>query len=1115
MYRSRLTCAVVLILMLSVSVSMTSCGGGSGGENPDLVLLGFNVPNLSGIPLNQALIFTFSADINPQTITPDSLRVVGTAGPFFEEIVVDGNLVALLPTTPNFADYSDAGLQPDIEYTVSLTEFPAVTTIESTTGKPLLEADTFTFRTLPAKSSDIVADIRCNGPDGILGTADDDTPASPSFFIESRRPIRHGIPWTQGGKGDDAGCLQNSGAGNDLYQPPTVDPSALQTGSGPGARLLCLQNEGSPRVIEALTIPRHDTQSYGNPSAVQPGFIDLDAIRIKVNEPLDPLTVEPFFAGIPVNVQLWRVALKNGDFTGPDQIETNKPIVVQSIEDSEIILVPAGPVPQGVYVINITPAVKDLAGCPMRVNDDPDPTLGGYDTYEAQAAFNDAIAPGYRIYFKTLEVPDTPLSIIENFNNNLSEWGDNDSGTGTNFAEPGLYTQSLTDAIVNVVPPFDPPYVDPTLGVFDGDPLFPAPGSGTVAAPAGTRTYGGLGVAGGDPVGLFAGQSTTAEWNGTGTASASAPIGNVSGYRFLNIPTLFPNPNAANPNAGTLQAVYRPWAGNGLDGAFDTNGTDIPWDTDTGSANGDGIWEVSSFRVRAGDTLTVTGSKPLLILCQGDFLVEGTIVLQGSAGGPGFDTDGADAYVNAGAVPSGGAGGVAGPGGGAGGAGADPTIAGTSGGTSGFSAATVMDLYSDQVPSHAGGVASAGTSETVLGSNDGSSGGGGGGFSAAGGDGATNAGTVLGAGGPAFGDSVFTRGIALFNPDRGYHNNSNVGGGSGGGGGSADDDTNGGGSESGDGTGGNGDDGGAGGGGGGGALFVFAAGSVNVAATGIVNANGGAGGSTYAAADQLIDAGVDGTPGNADDLFLGLNGTPASASGDGGPGGGGAGGGVFLIGKGGVTVATGASITALGGAGGASGDATRVGGAGADGRIAFAAMGASSITVTGTVSPSAASITGFTTPVDLASVGQSDWIDLFTNNTDFAPLVSGVVQMPEFSANFSLDGSAPGFLELPTGAGGGGQALGVDFDARLEFQGADALDDGDGNPADALEDTPSEADGLTPWFDVSLIDNIDGKRYARWRWRFFVKDGYGTGASDPADLPVPTVFDVTIPFVKN
>ncbi len=1096
MHRSRFTCAVVLILVLGTAMTMTSCGGGAGGTNPDLVLLGFNVPNLSGIALNQPLIFTFSANINPSTITPDSLRVVGTAGPFFEATVVDGNLVALLPTTPNFADYSDAGLQPDIEYTVSLTEFPAVTTIETTSGKPLLSAESFTFKTTPTKSSDIVSNISCNGPDGILGTPDDDTPGSPSFFVEPRRSIRHGVPWTLGGRSDDDGCLQNADAGNALYVSPGIDPSALQEGSGPGARLVCLQNAGSPRVIEALSVPRHNAAAIGSPSATQPGLIDLPAIRVKLNEPLDPLTVEPFFAGIPVNVQLWRVALKNGDFTGPDQIATNKPIVVQSISDTEIILVPAGPVPQGVYLINLSPAVKDLPGCPLRINDRPNPALHGYDVYEAMGAFSAAISPGYRIYFRTLEVPDTPLAIIEDFNNNLAEWGDNDSGQGGNMFEPGIYTRSISDGAG-------------TPGTFDGDPLAD---TGGTATPATERVYGGLGAIDGDADGALGGQSTTAIWNGGGTVTPGGPITDADGYRFLNIPTLFPNPNVTNPNAGALKAVHQPWAGNGLDGVFDSNGANTGWDTDAGSVDGDGIFQVRSFHLRAGDELVVTGSKPLLVLCQGDFIVEGTMRLDGAPGGHGFDTDGSAKYVNAGAVNAFGAGGAGGPGGGAGGAGANPV--GTSvNGVAGGSAATLFDAIAV-----AGGAGATANSDAG-GTNVGSSGGAGGGFGTSGADGTTSDGTVLAIGGPTFGDFVFLRALALFNPDRGYFNNSNISGGNGGGGGSLDDDLNGGGSEAGEGgSTANGDDGGAGGGGGGGGLWVLARGAVSVAAGGILSCDGGAGGNTYGLANQTQDPGEDGDGmTEADNVFTGLVASPGAPDGDGGPGGGGSGGGIFLHSHTSMTIAAGATVTANGGAGGLSGDAARSGGAGAAGRILLATSGAAAAPTTAgaTISPAPLAAPGYPLTQNLASVGQSDWVDLFTTNTEFAPVVGGVPQVPTFLANFTLDAGNPGFLELPTGSGGGGQTAGTDFDAKFEFQGADFINDGDGNTADALDSTPTEADGLTLWVDASMITAINTKRFVRWRWRFFAKEGYGMGGSDPADLQLPTVFEVTIPFVKN
>ena len=234
MRRTRFSCVLVLLLTLSVSVSMTSCGGSDGEGGSDLVLLGFSFPDVSGIALNEALVFTFSTNVAPESITLDTLRVVGAIGPFFEQTIVDGNLVALIPRSPNFEDYSDAGLAPGTKYSVSMPVFPAVDTIETPDGKPLLEADSYEFSTLP-------------------------TP----IFVEPSRATLHGTPPSSGGRSDDEGCLQNSA--NALYIPPNVDPSVVQTGSGPGANLLCLRNEGAPRVINDESFPTHDQRAVGTP----------------------------------------------------------------------------------------------------------------------------------------------------------------------------------------------------------------------------------------------------------------------------------------------------------------------------------------------------------------------------------------------------------------------------------------------------------------------------------------------------------------------------------------------------------------------------------------------------------------------------------------------------------------------------------------------------------------------------------------------------------------------------------------------------------------------------------------------------------------------------------
>lgn len=1045
---TRLPLALALALTLAVSASLTSCGGKSGGD-PDLVLLSFNLPDISGIPLNQALILTFSNVVEPDSITLDTLRVVGATGPFFEQTIVDGNLVALLPRSPNFEDYSDAGLAPNTVYTVSMPVHPATATIRTPSGKQLTDTQSYFFRT------------RSTAP----------------LFVEPRRAVVHGLVPSQGGRSDDEGCLQN--ISNALYVSPQVDASVIQLGSGPGASLLCQRNQGRPRAIEPESFPRHDQLAVGTPSAVNPGLIDMPAIRVKINEPLDPLSVVPYnpVTQIPANVQLWRVALRDGTPTGPDRIRTNKPILVQTAVATEIILVPAGPIQQGVYLINILPQVKDLPGNALRTDDRPNPAIGGYNVYETLPAFNALIPGGYRIYYQTLEVPNTALAIVEQFNSNAAEHGDAFSAT----TQPGLFTQSLVDG-------------GGTPGILDGLPL--ADSTGGDPTPNQTHTY-----APGDPTGALAGQTTTANWN--------EEIASGQGFRFLGIPTLRVNPDAQpGGGEGLLRAVWKPYTGSGKDGIFSSpgNGSSLSFNTDGGSENNDGIWEYESFDLKATDVIDVSGSKPLLILVRGTCTIDGLIRANGGVGGPGFNTDGTARFANAASRPCGGPGGVGAAGGGVGGSGANP-ILGAINGSNGLPGANLFGTWAGELTTNLEfpvGRAAFGFTDAG-GTGAGSGGGGGGGFGTAGGNGTlisgTNAGQANAAnGGGVAGTATFDRLLTLFKPDRTYSPFSNIVGGSGGGGGSADDDT-GTGEVGNGGAGANEDDGGAGGGGGGGGICILSSGAMTVGATGGVQARGGAGGSTYSIAQLLIGDGDDGNPGTADDIIVGVQ-SAVTPAGDGGPGGGGSGGGILLIGR---TVTMGGTLSATGGAGGSSGNAARVAGAGGAGRVAIISFAGQALpTVTGSSTPAAFVSTGASTQynpsVDLVSVGQSEWVDLFTPTAEFAPDPDGPgplgQQFPTFTSNF---GALTG-IGLIQGAGG-------DFDALLEFQGADDVSP---IPSGA---TPDQADGLTPWVSAANITTLDFKRYFRWRWRFFVSNSYiGHGG---AANPLPQVFDVEIQFEKS
>ena len=977
-----------------------------------MVLVSFNLPNISGIPLNQPLIFTFSEAVDPASITPDTLRVIGALGPFFEQTIVDGNLVSLLPTIPNFDNFSDAGLQPATEYTVSLPVFPAPATIRTPDGRPLILADSFSFVTTPTIT-----------------------------FLEPSRPVVHGLPPSQGGRSDDEGCLQNPT--NALYN------GTVQSGSLPGASLLCLINEGSPQVVEPDTVPRHNQVAVGTPSA-NPQFVGqivLPALILRLNEPLNPLTVTPYVPTLErgVNAQLWRVGQKDNTPIVPEQVATNQPQVVQKTDQSEIILVASRPVLQGVYCIVLTPQIQDLAGNPLDIATEPNPADGNFGVFDS----NPQLPPGFRLYFRTLETPETALAIQEAFSTNIGEWGDLASGAG----EPGIFTQSTGTTLT----------------------MDPMPGAVPVGGPNLTLTN----------TAADCGQSTTANWNnGLGT-----------GYRFLNISSMTANSDA-DSGAGTLKAVSRPYLGEAGDGTVDTNagifnagaGDTFGFNTDTGSANGDGVYEFEEFHLRAGDSASVSGSRPLLILVRGDCTLDGTFTgLNGGTGGPGFDTDGSATYTNGGASP-GGAGGLGGPGGGAGGAGANPVGLGTGGDGADGNGPTMVDGAVLPGTITQAGAGQGGDGDNISGA--------GGSFASPGGDGTNAAATGTVPAGDVFGFDYHDRDPATFTPDRGYFTGSGLSGGGGGAGGGLDDDAEGGGVI---GTQDNGDDGGAGGGGAAGALWVICGGTLNVGGT--ITANGGAGGNTYSIADQDIDVGADMAAGGGDDSLLGVS-AGATPSGEGAPGGGGAGGAIFLVARTALNVAATASMSCDGGAGGTCGVPGLVGGVGGPGRITFQTFGsaAAAPTIAGgaTLSPAASSAVRYNPTIHDTSVGQSEWIDLFVSTTIFDPMVGPTTAVPTANDNFM-------FLTTAVGMGGAGLTQGVEFDAVWEFQGADDL-----VPSPELA---TSAVGLTAWTPLASIGTLNGKRYLRWRWRFFVADSYpatGVGAT-----PLPQILDLVIPYATS
>ncbi len=955
----------------ALSLTAVSCGGGLG--TPQMVLVSFSQPNIAGVALNAPLIFTFSDDVNPASITPDTVQVNGDPSFTFETIAVDGNLVALLPFIPNFEDYSDSGMAPDTTYSVFLPVFPAVDTVRSLTGKPLVTAEPFNFRTLP-------------------------TPT----FVEPRRKLKHSPGPSLSGKGDEDGCLQNPD--NSLYVFP-----GFQFATDEDAKLLCLINEGPPRVILDQCSPTHDQRAVGTPSATAPGTLDLGAIRVRFNEPLDPVSVVPWLptTQFSLNVQLWRVGDADANpINPPVQIRTNKPIVSQSLAlGTEVILAPVGPQPQGTYLVNVQ-GVRDLPGSSVITSDTPSlggPSPSGYASISPGLVGK--VPPGYRMFFRTLQIPPQNGAFTEEFGNNFFE-----------RASP-LFTNSV---------PGNP-----------GDPLNPfPPATLTVAEP---------------------GQATVANWNGA--------------YQFLGLSAV----NTAQDNGvGRLKAVFRPYLGNGTDGAPTIVGT-TTLDTNVG----DGIFEFEALTVNAGGTLILSGTKPALILVRTSCVIDGTVRSNGATGRFGLDSDGTTNYTNAGALEIGGPGGAGGAGGGAGGHGSPKVVLPFGGDAA--SGASGRNVLLDSLGSGGGfGVTADNTN----------AGGGGGGFGSAGSPGSP----AGGAGAGVFGAADFARALGSFSPDRNFQPNADLSGGTGGGGGGGEDDN--GTSETGDAAvaQGGGDDGGGGGGGAGGGIWLIAD-TISLGGTALVQANGGVGGNSYAQADQTL-ADPDASPATGDEFVSGV--TPAAlagpGTGEGAAGGGGSGGGILFQARTSLTLNAGATLTAVGGVGGtASGG--RNGGVGGDGRIALMAFQATTDAPAGTYTDLGASITPaplvsgsvWQPTVDAVSQGVSLWLDLSTPTALFQPVF--------YDSNFS-DLTGAGLTNGPAG----------DFSAVVEFQGCQA------NPE------TTSATSLSGWISEAAFNGgaLNLNRFIRWRWRFRIDPFNGDGGTgfDPTLHPMPAILSFTVPFKK-
>jgi len=117
-------------------------------EDEPLVLLEFRQNELDSVALNEELVFFFSRDLEPGSITTDSVRVFDGAGREVRgERRLRGDALSFLPELPCRHDLSDGGFRPGGDYTVILGGFPRPDGLRALDGALLSASLRLRFRT--------------------------------------------------------------------------------------------------------------------------------------------------------------------------------------------------------------------------------------------------------------------------------------------------------------------------------------------------------------------------------------------------------------------------------------------------------------------------------------------------------------------------------------------------------------------------------------------------------------------------------------------------------------------------------------------------------------------------------------------------------------------------------------------------------------------------------------------------------------------------------------------------------------------------------------------------------------------------------------------------------
>ncbi len=140
----------ISVLVVGLGLFAGCGGGGSSGQSgSNLTVLdaraetGLGLPS-TGIFINERIILSFSAPVDPNSVNEDSIQIrqitgfeIGSSVEAQGSFVVSGTTVSFVPKLPSRTNLKDAGLLPDTEYQVFCPGFPSFDSLHSIDGRAL------------------------------------------------------------------------------------------------------------------------------------------------------------------------------------------------------------------------------------------------------------------------------------------------------------------------------------------------------------------------------------------------------------------------------------------------------------------------------------------------------------------------------------------------------------------------------------------------------------------------------------------------------------------------------------------------------------------------------------------------------------------------------------------------------------------------------------------------------------------------------------------------------------------------------------------------------------------------------------------------------------------